>query len=207
MILLRNIFFFFMLYLIGFLVLVNQTWIMDTINRERAEQTEFMGERMSMAIQIRAENAFTKVFVNSGLMNSSFNLFGQVQTVPTQGESNSIVENSFSVIEGKLRATWSMLYQIYLRGSYLMAWWPIMLMCLLPTGIDAIARRKAAQYTFASTSPHLQGLALRAIPTILFLYVCFMIAPFYMPPMLAPIIVVTTAGLSWFSLAHFAKRW
>lgn len=207
MILLRNIFFFFMLYVILFLVLVSHTSIMDTINRERTDQTKFMGEKMSMAIQIRAENSFTKLFVNSGIMNSTFNMFGQVQTEQSPSNTNTVLEKSFTVIEGKLRATWSMLYQIYLRASYLFAWWPIMLMCLLPTGIDAIARRKAAQYTFASTSPHLQGIALRAIPTILFLYICFMLAPFYMPPVLAPIIVLITAGLSWFAVAHFAKRW
>lgn len=202
----RLLFFASLLYVGLVLVLIKQDWVVETMTKERRAQIEFMGPEKAMAIHIRAENAFTEYVVNSGLMASSFGL--NSASDPTASDPGAKALNPvINFIDSRLRAFWTMVYQLYLRVSYMLAWWPILAMAMIPTIIDALARRRAAQYTFAITSPHLQGIALRAIPTILLTYAIFLFAPFYIPPALAPYIIVLTAGLTWFAMAHFAKRW
>lgn len=202
----RILFFASLLYIGLVLILIKQDWVVETMTKERRAQIEFMGPEKAMAIHIRAENAFTKYIVNSGVMASSFGLNNSSD--PTAADPGSKALNPvINFIDSRLRAFWAMVYQLYLRISYMLAWWPILAMAMIPTIIDALARRRAAQYTFAITSPHLQGIALRAIPTILLTYAIFLFAPFYIPPVLAPYIIVLTAALTWFAMAHFAKRW
>lgn len=194
------------LYLAIVLILVDQQWVMSTMNRERRAQVEFMGEDRAMSVQINAENAFTKAVVNTGILNGSISAFDKKSTAES-GATPSALDKTVKFIQTRLQAFWTMVFQVFLRIYYMTVWWPIALMVMIPTVIDAIARRRAAQYTFAATSPHLQGIALRAIPTILLIYAILLFAPFYIPPTITPFIVLLTIGLIWFTLAHFAKRW
>lgn len=201
----RVVFFATLMYLAVVLIFIKQDWVVKTMTRERQSQVEFMGQEKAATIQIRAENAFTKYIVNTGVMSTTFGITATSTSAP--GPGTGVANSVLGFIDARLRAFWTMVYQVYLRVSYMFAWWPVMAMAMIPTVIDAIARRKAAQYTFAITSPHLQGVALRAIPSILLTYAIFLFAPFYIPPVLAPYIVILTAALTWFALAHFAKRW
>lgn len=196
------------LYLALVLILVDQQWVISTMTRERQAQVEFMGQDRALTVQINAENAFTKALVNTGIMNNSMSALEPKNSNASQPNSGpSMLDKTVLFIKSRLQAFWTMVFQVFLRIYYMVIWWPIVIMVLIPTVVDAIARRRAAQYTFASTSPHLQGLALRAIPTILLIYSILLFAPFYIPPAITPFIVLLTIGLTWFTLAHFAKRW
>jgi hypothetical protein len=69
-----------------------------------------------------------------------------------------------------------------------------------------MAARKIKMTSFEITSPHMQGIASRAIPISIVGYLLALMVPLYISPLWVPMLLILTSALSWVVVAHFVKR-
>lgn len=195
------------LYLSIYVIFVQESWIQDTMTKERQANQEVLGADRAMAAEIRATNLFNKLFVNSGLMGKSFSLF--IPTGHEQANSQGLEDLGFDIflwMEKRIRAAWTLIYQVMLRFFMTIAWWPFMILATVPAIYDALISRKIKSTTFGITSPHIQGLAVRAIPVVVIGYVLVMVSPLFIHPGWVPALVMFSALAMWLGISQFVKR-
>ena len=197
----------FVIHFFAYALVVKETWLLQTLQQERVAQHQFLGEEYASYSDVRAQNLFTRVFVNSGVMKNSFAtmLPTEQQRANARGMEN-VGHNVFPWVEQRIRTWWTMVFQVFVRLSYAMMWWPFLVLALVPFVVDAWITRRVKSTTFALTSPHIQGIAIRALPVLVIGYFLLMFAPFYIPPSSAPVLIFVTCALLWFGVTHFVKR-
>lgn len=196
-----------LLHVIAYAVLVQESWLQSTLQREQNAHYVFLGEEHANYAEVRATNTFNRWFVNSGIMSHSFQTL--VPTAEQRANSRGI-ENLgsqvFPWVEKRIRAWWTLVYQVILRFSNAMLWWPFAILAGIPFLVDAMVSRRIKSTTFGLTSPHLQGIASRAIPIILLAYFLLMFAPVFVHPGWIPAIIFVTSAAMWVGVSQFVKR-
>ena len=196
------------IHVVLYTLVIPESWLQSALVKERAASYRFLGPDNAAYAESRATDLFTRSVVDTGVQAQSFRTF--VPTTQQLANDGAMAEANqpgvFSWVEGRLRAFWTMVYAVTHRLSTALLWWPFILITLFPFLIDAFVSRKIKKSSFALTSPHLQGLATRAIPLLFIGYFLLLFAPIAMPPSLVPLIMVGTSGLIWVVVAHFVKR-
>lgn len=196
-----------LLHVIAYAVLVQESWLQSTLTREQASHYAFLGEDQARYAETRASNTFNRWFVNSGVMSHSFQA---LVPTPEQRANSKGIENLGSQIfpwmEKRIRAWWTLVYQVLLRFSNAMLWWPFFVLAAVPFFIDALVVRRVKATTFGLTSPHLQGIAARSIPIILLGYFLVMFAPVFIHPAWVPAVIFVTSAALWMGVSQFVKR-
>lgn len=195
-------------HLLLYTVIIPEGWLQRVLTSERVATYEFLGKGNAQYAEARAADLFTWAFVDTGIQAQSFRTF--VPTPEQRANDGAMAEASspglFSWVEGRLRAFWTMVYGVTQRVSSGLLWWPFILITLVPFLVDAFVTRKIKKTSFALTSPHMQGLATRAIPLIIIGYFLLLFVPLSVSPIVVPALMVATSALSWVVVAHFVKR-
>lgn len=195
-------------HLLLYTLIIPEGWLQRVLTSERTATYQFLGPDNARYAEDRAKDMFTWAFVETGIQSQSFRTF--VPTPDQLARDGAMAEASspgvFSWVEGRLRAFWTMVYGVTQRVSSGLLWWPFILITLVPFLVDAFVSRKIKKTSFALTSPHMQGLATRAIPLILIGYFLLLFVPLTVSPVVVPSIMVATSGLMWVVVAHFVKR-
>lgn len=196
------------IHLLLYTLIIPEAWLQRVLTAERNSTHQFLGSQNARYAEDRATDMFTRAFVDTGLQEQSFRTF-----VPTdQQRANDGVmadvtsPGIFPWVEGRIRAFWTMLYGVTQRVSSGLLWWPFILVTLVPFLVDAFVARKIKKTSFALTSPHMQGLATRAIPLLMIGYFLLLFVPLTVSPVVVPLFMVCTAALLWVVVAHFVKR-
>lgn len=196
-----------LLHVVAYAILVQESWLQSTLTREQDAHYAFLGEEHARYAEVRATNVYNRWFVNSGVMAHSFQAL--IPTAEQRANSRGI-ENLgsqiFPWVEKRIRAWWTLVYQVLLRFSNAMLWWPFFILCAAPFIVDALVTRRVKATTFGLTSPHLQGIAARAIPIILLGYFLVMFAPIFIHPAWVPGIILVTSAALWLGVSQFVKR-
>lgn len=195
-------------HLLLYTLIVPEGWLQRVLTSERNATYQFLGEANGRYAEARAADLFTTAFVDTGIQSQSFRTF--VPTPEQRANDGAMAEASspglFTWVEGRLRAFWTMVYGVTQRVSSGLLWWPFILITLVPFLVDAFVSRKIKKTSFALTSPHMQGLATRAIPLIVIGYFLLLFVPITVSPVIVPLLMVATSALMWVVVAHFVKR-
>jgi len=201
---------FFLVHLMLYTVVVPERALLNLLARERAANYQLMGESNGRYAEDRATHYFTRFFVDTGVQQSTFTLFmpktKPQDTAPTGTAIDNVEASAFPWVESRLRAFWTGGFLIISRLSAAFLWLPFVLMIFLPFFIDAMAARKIKASSFATPSPHMQGLATRSAPILILLYLILVFVPIYLSPIWVPFLLLVTSALSWVMVSHFVKR-
>jgi len=196
-----------LIHVAAYVIFVNQSWLQTTITKEREAHYEVLGEKRAEFAEIRATNLFNVWFVNSGVMARSFEIFiPKADPSAPPESSNSTSAMVFRWMEERIRALWTLVYQVMLRFSNASLWWPFLVLAISPFVVDALAARRIKAHTFGITSPHLQGVATRLIPLLILGYFLLMFAPIVIHPLWVPVLIVVTSAATWLGVTQFVKR-
>lgn len=195
------------LHLLLYTVLVQESWLEKTMDAERHSNYAYLGDERASMAETRAANAFNAAFVNTGVMANSFRIFipDDAQRANSKGLEH-MGSGMFAWMETRIRATWTLVYQVFLRFSTAILWWPFLLLAVVPFLVDALMQRKVKATTFGLTSPSVQGLAARSIPLIVLSYALLMFSPVVIHPGWIPALIFVTSALMWLSVSQFVKR-
>lgn len=204
-------FIFFMLvfiHLLLYTLIIPEAWLQRVLTVERNSTHQFLGPQNARYAEDRATDMFTRAFIDTGVQAQSFRTFvPSAQQRANDGVMSDVASPGiFPWVEGRIRAFWTMLYGVTQRVSSGLLWWPFVLITLVPFLVDAFVARKIKQTSFALTSPHMQGLATRAIPLLLIGYFLLLFVPLTVSPVIVPTLMVGTSALLWVVVAHFVKR-
>jgi hypothetical protein len=206
----RNWFFYILLFfllIIGMALFIKEKAMLANIEAERDANYAFLGQAKAMYAEERAKSVYDRWFVQSGVMQASFDTF-----IPTTQQANQsagledLGHQVFPWFETRIRAWWTLVYHFFVRTSTALVWWPLLVLTGVPFIIDAFVVRAVKASSFGITSPHFQGLSMRMIPAIVIGYFLLMFAPFVLHPALVPIAIFITSGLSWVIISQFVKR-
>lgn len=193
--------------ILGFLLVVKDTWLEEGLEQERQGIYELLGPAKAEATEIRVHNRYSRWFVETSLIEKSFMLVSPPQQEGTQIEEiDQQLNPVFTWLQGRLRAFWLVVFQIMYRLAVTLMWWPFFVLTAVPFVVDAFSRRKIKANTFDHASPTLQALGVRAVALLIIAYPFLLLAPFALPPQLMPFMIFLSAGAIWFSISHFVKR-
>ena len=193
--------------IVGFLLVVKDTWLEQGLEQERQGIYELLGPAKAETTEVRVHNRYTRWFVETGIIEKSFMLVSPPQQEGTQIEEiDQKLNPVFIWMEGRLRAFWLVVFQVMYRLAVTLMWWPFFVLTAVPFIVDALVRWKIKANTFDHTSPTLQALGVRAVALLVIAYPFMLLAPFALPPQLMPIMIFLSAAAVWFSVSHFVKR-
>lgn len=198
-------FFLILIVCITYLSLVKEQWIADSLAKERISSYAMLGESSARFAEVRAYNAFTKIFTNTGIVDTTY----EIVTFRSTDESTAIDKAGGTVLawfEGRVRTVWLLAFQFMTRISTALMWWPFAILCLTPFLVDALVRRSVNANSFGHTSPHLQAIASRLILVAAVCFPMLLFAPFALPAAFMPGLILILSACMWSSIAHFAKR-
>lgn len=189
---------------------IPESWMRTLLARESAAVEATVGPDKAQYAIARSTDYFTKFFVDTGLQAETFFIFVPNRAVDPASATAELEQKADSTIfpwvESRLRTVWTSIFLLFNRISVALLWVPLALLTFTPFLIDAFATRKIKSTSFQITSPHMQGIASRAIPLSIVLYVVALLMPVYISPLWVPFLLVLTSALSWVMVAHFVKR-
>jgi len=194
-------------HVILYAVFVQEEWLQATLQSEQEAHYAFLGENNAHYAEVRATNTFNRWFVGTGVMDQSLRIF-----VPTPEERartrgmEGLGAQLFPWVESRIRALWTLVYQVFLRFSNALMWWPFLVLAATPFLIDALVVRRVKATTFGLTSPHLQGISARLVPLLLIGYLLLMFAPVFIHPAWVPALIFVSSAAAWMGVSQFVKR-
>lgn len=195
------------LYVTLYMMLVGEEYLNRVVEREGALNRQYFTTEVVNASDARATRWFTRVFVETGVMAHSFDMF-----IPTQEEVDRSAVNPefgqplFGWWERRVRAWWTLVWSTFTRASSLLIWAPIAPLFILPWVIDGITQRERRRHTFdldSATTQHVSVLALTFIPLLL---IAVVTAPIILHPLFAPAMLLGAGVLCYTIIANFMKR-
>lgn len=192
--------------LVAYVMLVKVPWLEANIQKERESTYTLLGQADAHKAEARADSLYTQWFIDTGAVAKSFELLIPKKVGSPAPEMEQQADPVFRWIESRIRAGWLLLYQLMVRASNTLVWWPFAVLVLPPFIIDAFVKRRIKVNTFDYTSPHLQSLGMRTFLLVLLGYPFLLLAPFVIPAALLPLLIVVVAAATWFSVSHFVKR-
>lgn len=189
---------------------IPESWMRGLLTRESSAIAEMVGPNKASYALARSTDYFSKFFVETGIQAESFHLFlpaaEPLEDSALREAEADAGEKVFPWVEARLRTVWTSLFLIFNRFSVALLWIPLAILTLTPFLIDAFVSRKIRSTSFQASSPHLQGIAVRAIPLSLLLYCIALLMPVYISPIWVPLLLILTSAMSWVVVAHFVKR-
>jgi hypothetical protein len=203
----RMLIVFSLVFVVVYAIVVQEAWLQATISRERQTNIAVLGEDRAIGAERNATGIYNALFVRTGMVKKSFDLFvpSDAQRAASQG-LETLGEKVFLFVDTRLRAMWTMIYQVIVRLCVAATWWPFVVLALIPCMVDALVSRQIKASSFALTSPHFQGIAVRAVPVLAILLALAMISPLLLHPIWTPVVVSIVAGLAWVAISQFVKR-
>lgn len=196
-----------LLHVVLYALFIRPEWIAELTAREARDAQQLLGRESATYAQNRAQDYYTRWFVNTGVQSATYKVF-----IPSSAEIQSskgittLGETLWPFMEERITAGWRLAFQVMVRVSTALMWWPLLLLAALPFLVDAYVERQIKRESFAITSPTAQTVAVRSIALVLVLGFLATFAPFYVPPVAMPFMVVITAASLWLGISQFVKR-
>lgn len=190
-----------------YLLTVKQDWITDSLAKERAATYALLGQRTAHLVEVRATNMFTATFTNSGALSVTERVVGAGMPAAVSDDAIGSAADTVALwIQERVQTAWLIVFQVVVRLSLAIVWWPLALICLVPFVSDAVARRAVMASNFDHNSPHLFSIAMRYMLLALVALPIMLLVPYAMPPHLMPIVIFTIALAIWLVVVNFTKR-
>lgn len=193
-----------------YMFVIPEPWVRGLLARESSATQQLVGMANSAFAHDRATDYFSKFFVETGIQAESFYVFVPQESAADDSATVDLERSAESTVipwfESRLRTVWVTVYLLMMRLSVALLWLPFVLLTFTPFLIDAMAARKIKMTSFEITSPHMQGIASRAIPISIVGYLLALMVPLYISPLWVPMLLILTSALSWVVVAHFVKR-
>ena len=155
-----------------------------------------------------AQNWFEALFVRTGVQVGVWHYF-----IPNESERLGSIgfeeigrDNLFPFIAGRLRVLWDSVYQTLRRLFLLLAWWPFLLVAVVPFSVDGMVQRQIKRSNFDYSSPLAHRYSLYAILGTVYLLLVGLTLPFAVPPQTIPIALALVSVAMNVYLAHTQKR-
>lgn len=183
----------------------SETYVTGMFERERQMIYSVMGTGPAGHAEARATRWYREAFLDSGIVESSLRIVAAGAESAGNEGAPSVVAKPLRYIESRLRTMWLLLYQLQLRVSVTIMWWPYVVLIFLPTLIDALTQRRIASTNFSTPSPTMHMMAKSLLWLFLIGSIAVLFAPIPMPPILTPIMAFFGACAMWISMTMFAK--
>ncbi|KLB23337.1 hypothetical protein SM77512_22065 [Xanthomonas hortorum pv. gardneri] len=108
-------------------------------------------------------------------------------------------------VESRVRTMWLLVYQLLVRLSVTVMWWPYGVLIFIPVIIDALTQRRIASTNFSTPSPTMHIMAKSMVWVFLIGAVAIIFAPLPLNPALTPLLIMLGASAFWLSITMFAK--
>ncbi|MFY9974669.1 MAG: DUF4400 domain-containing protein [Chromatiaceae bacterium] len=194
--------------LILFAALVPATWSERVRDTELAWLHQGLGPTTAQAVIERAEQWYGALFVEPGLVATSYRItLPNDQDVARGGALSPLATLPlWSWVAGRLEVIWAALYQALQRLAMLVAWWPFLLLLIPASWGDGWVRRRIRQAGFAYASPLAHAYALRGIVAVVVLLGLALFLPVPLPALGVPVVGVVLAVLVGAAVANAQKR-
>lgn len=198
------------LHVLLYLLLIPEPWVRGLLHRESSATEQLVGMANSTFASQRATDYFSKFFVETGIQAESFHVFVPKEPAAEDSPALALERDAEATVipwfESRLRTVWVTIYLLMMRLSVALLWLPLVLLTFTPFLVDAFVARRIKRTSFEISSPHMQGIAARAIPISIVGYLLALMVPLYISPLWVPMLLIMTSALSWVVVAHFVKR-
>jgi len=108
----------FLVHFVAYAVFIKENYLLSNMQHERIAQHAFLGEQNAQYSDVRAQNYFTRWFVNTGVMANSFQTLvpTEQQRRDSRGMEN-MGSNVFPWVQQRVRTWWTMVFQVVARLS------------------------------------------------------------------------------------------
>ena len=186
--------------------------LVPTACSERVRYTELawlqdgLGPRTTDAVVERAEYCYSALFVEPGLVETSYRITlpNSMDVERTGALSPLATLPLWTWVAGRLEVIWAALYQALQRVAMLTAWGPFLLLLLAAAWGDGWVRRRIRRAGFAYASPLAHAYALRGIALIGILLGLVLFLP--LPVLGVPVVAALIGLLVGATVANAQKR-
>lgn len=188
------------------MVFVGEGWVTRVIEKERSFNHAFYSEDAANAAEQRANRWFNGCFVDTGVVEHTYNLFARTPDPKMQSPFDDGAKPLVLWFEGVLRTFWTILWHATLRLSHLCLWAPYALFMIVPWVIDGLVSRKIKQHTYDFTSPLQHRYSIMAVYFIALAAILMLTAPMPLPPVAIPIALLAFCIFTHRIFANYVKR-
>jgi len=199
-----TVFFFFFVILS---ILTFDHLVIDAVVDEYNMTQSYLPESTVRKITTRANNWYTTIIVDSGFEAGTYALFlPNREQMRTARQMGKLGEKEFPWFEKKLDAFFYCIHQFLFRLSHLLAWYPFLLLLLIPSIIDGWMRRAIKKTNFDYTSPFFSHYSKTTIILLILGSWCALWVPLSLPPWLIPVSYGVIAMAAWILTGNIMKR-
>jgi hypothetical protein len=194
-----------LVYLSGTALFASEAYVSSMLERERHLMYSVMGQGPAGSAESRASTWYRKAVLDTGIAAASLRLVTPGEGGDTESAGAKALAGPLGYVEGRVRTMWLLLYQLLVRLSVTLSWWPYLMLIFLPVLIDALTQRRIASTNFSTPSPTMHMFAKGLLWLFLIGSVCILFAPIPLPPILTPAMAMMGAAAMWISMTQFAK--
>lgn len=185
------------------------TMIESNINKELAYISKIVGEQEAIEIYARASGTTDKILYESGAVEWLRNLLLPKDYLhgmePANGKK-TIADDLWESIDNAIHATAMNLDLFLLRLQMFKAWMAGLIVLLVASFLSGYWMREIKKHGFEYSSPMRHGVARRLIYTIPFILMLYVVAPFAIPPVFIPMILMVFCFAVMMLVANTIKR-
>jgi hypothetical protein len=195
-----------LLHVVIYIVFVGQEWLMAGRAREAQMNATFYTPEVSASAEARGREWFTTLFVDTGVVGAMWSAMIPTEEDKRKPGMRDFAGSLFTWWETRLQTMWTVVYVALVRVAHLLLWWPYGLFVLAPFVLDGWVIRRIKQTDFSFASPLSHRMSLYLLQGIALGYFCAIFLPFALPPVLLPILILTTGWGLGKVFANFAKQ-
>lgn len=189
-------------------LIISPEWIRKELAQEQQYVVNALGARVEHDLREESAEAFRTVFVNTGIVRASYDLF--IPTEQQRQNSRGLEElggKTFVWVGERLNALWNQIYQMFYRMSVLLAWAPAILPLAIPAVVDGLSMREIKKATYGGYASPVRYHAMTHAIMFLVLGVPIYIGfPMAVSPMLIPIWAILICVALMVFTANIQKR-
>lgn len=193
------------IFLVG--AFVRESWFVQHIQHETDNSIRWLGADTVKAVYRAADNIFESTFVETGLYDTSYELF-----IPSAEERRrskgmeSMGKEIFTQVDRRLDVMWIAAYQVIVRVLMLLLWAPYFVIILVPAIVDGVVVREIKKVNFGFSSPMFHRYAIYAIVMVLYLMLLTLFSPVQVAPIVYPLAILIIVVAMNLMVANTHKR-
>ncbi len=183
---------------IAVILLVPPTVIVNAAFKEETSLANILGSQAASDISSRAKETFDSWFIDTGIMEESFNLLVPTEANKRQSKGlETLAEGLFEVVRTRMEAMWNLVFVGIQRIYSFLNWMPLLIPFLIACAFDGATLRKIKLLTFGISSAPLYGASVHGLIILAFFPLLYAAWPFAAPPLIVPL---------WFIALSFVLR-
>lgn len=188
-------------------VFSSPNYILKVMAIEGVSIEDALGPETLRRIDADASEAFSSLFVDSGVYAGVWYTFVPTPDERTASEGiETMASGLFSWVDDRLTTCMILLFQVVERLELMKLWLPFSFFVVLGACYTGMTLRHIKQGNFAFASPSVHRLSLRIILVMLTLLPIFLMLPLPLSPYIYPIMYSITAFMIQAIIANVAKR-